>query len=84
MDKVEQLTQLLIAQQTFNSSLQTQLRAATDKCADLQLQLRTLKPKRTRSADATAGSTSEASMDSDLEPTNNRRRSPGRANPSHV
>ena len=64
-----QLTQQLVAQQAVTAGLQQQLQEALGRCADMALQLRTVKSKRSRSANAVMGSTadpagSDASMSS--------------------
>ena len=88
--QVELLTQQLARQQALNSQLQHQLQEALQRSTDLSLQLRTVRSKRTRSADPvvvgpSSGSTSDASMESADEAADpQRRRSTGRASPSNV
>jgi hypothetical protein len=98
--EVRRLSTALAAQQTAYTALQVQLQATQEECADLRLQLRASKSKRSRahSVDATTSAPapgavpslaehagSDAAMSSAEEEPPSRRRSPtGRNSPPNV
>ena len=84
--QLNKLTEELAAQRALTERLQQELRSSQQQYADLSLQMKTVKSKRSRSTSPTVGTSSgsEASMSSD--PERDRRvapprRSPGRHTP---